>query len=331
MVRYLQGPVSIYCWKVKEKTIWIFGDQHVVSEDCGKNKDKVYLEDLIKSELENVKPDYIDLFLEHDFSTRFVKEKEISYIYRVSNTFRNCYMPRKKCLYKNLRIHAADRRRELEPLHNIIALCHELNGYMFYCNTFEEKVNTLLTLQFDVKAVLNYLKEINQQCHNIDDCYTTLYNILKIHKQLSKIEDKKLAKKINKFFNLNNYESFYPYYSEHEHHSFIRMEIKEIIQVFSKFFIKKDQKVAKFLITFIEGMSSTSDVFMDKYLIGRIFKEATGNNIIMNVGFVHADTYNKFFSKLPYAKQLFKKEAPRQQEYFSQCLSMTPEKLFTRS
>jgi hypothetical protein len=321
----IQGPVSANLWVVDGKKIWVFGDQHHVSEDCG-NAKHVYLEDLVDSAAAAAKSpsEKIEVFVERG---RTVKEDEgevKSYMARLNKHFYKCYSS--EC---SIKLHAADRRHDDQLLNDLTDMTLQIRSHFFdyKVNSYTEMDAFLRqNIKFDTTPFVTGLKKLPSKIKTVRDYLLYLLEDLKINKQLSKIENEALRKKIDKFFSVDKPTAISGFKGS-GYQKFLEIRISDLIRDLTnhgKSVVKQTKKKSNtpnVLTLFVLGFSDRCDIFMDKYLIGRMFGKSVGNKVVISVGFVHADTYNKLFREIG-GKHLFSSEAKRDQPTFHQCLKM---------
>jgi hypothetical protein len=317
----IQGPVSANLWEVEGKKIWIFGDQHHMSEDCA-NKKHLYLEDMIKTAVLKT-TEKIEVFVERGRSVDENEKDPETYMSRLNKHFFHCY--NSNC---SIKLHAADRRHDDKLLNDITSLTIQIRSIFFdhNKNSFPEMDEFLRNnIKFDTSLFTSGLKKLPREILTVRDYFLYLFENLKINKQLGKIENAVLAKQIDECFSIDQ-NSIIGGLKGPSYKKFLDIRMSDLIRDLSNLgkptkLTKKKSSTNNVLTLFILGFSERSDIFMDKYLIGRVFGKSVGNKIVISVGYVHADTYNEFFKKIR-AKHIFKSEAKRDKQTFNQCLSM---------
>jgi hypothetical protein len=272
--------------------------------------------------------DKIEVFVERGRSVDENKKDPESYMSRLNKHFYHCY--NYNC---SIKLHAADRRHDDQLLNELTSLSLQIHSIFFKhnVNSFPEMDQFLRNnIKFDTSFFVCELKKLPREIMTVRDYFVYLFENLKINKQLGKIENVVLKKQIDKFFSIDK-NSIIAGIKGTSHKKFLDIRVSDLIRDLNNLakptkLTKKKSSIQNVLTLFFLGFGERSDLFMDRYLIGRVFGKSVGDKVVISVGYVHADTYNEFFKKIG-AKHIFKSEVKRDKPTFNQCLSMK-KKLF---
>jgi len=305
----LIGPVSLskHSSFKYNKTIYTFGDQHVIEPKCKEDSKNNYIDivDFIQLTIEQFKDKKIDIFIENPLEKENLNYvKNDNYIYKLYNSFSDCFD--KNCKYTNARFHNADPRQDIE-MHDIFSAVSRI---------LEGKTN-LRGLRTDLHIINIWL--------NNEKIFENVIN-RKTTKQISNVRDKDVLSVLtyHKNWVLNYFKTNI-------------MATKFAIQTNIKDFLKTiytNRNLSESFKNQLESFSillmQTSNLEMDLYLLGRVFRtfgtEAESQNIIIYTGDAHSNIYRSVLAKLGFLDEGYiKREQPGKDGF--QCLNISKFKL----
>ncbi len=269
-IKYVDGPLMMVKYKMKESEIYLFGDIHNVIGNCvdSSNMNSVNIVKLIDIMIKGNPDLEIDFFMEDLYTTNLLKNVHLKtyiqprvdanlklqnpnfshrlpfYIFKLRDFFKACSFSKKMCKYywPNLRFHEIDIRQSI--------------NYADF-----EKIYILVSqnLLFDENTKNYYEKNYTN--------YETVKNNFKIEKEISNIQDEDIRNKLEKY---------------------LKDMFDEKVEKF-----KKDKTPKNILDIY--------STIMDGYTLGRMLRNFNGykpNSIIGFFGYQHLKVYHKFLTSL---------------------------------
>ena len=278
-INYILGPISYreYIWG--NINICLFGDIHLIEEDCPNQIGTVTFAGFLKSLLTQRQDIFYDFFAELDYIN--VKDKHyqgrsnddsVVNFNLVSNSFEECFkLDKRACPYENTRMHYID-YRTVNRNYSLTSPDYFTSGneYSFvtiYARIYEDLVHGVYKDEDnDNEEYLNY----------------PLFEFLSYSTQKFIDKDPKINKQLqNSYISKDIWDKFVNDYME---------DLRA----------KKREKANLSLIDFLPIFS----IIMDIYALGRMFRTFNitdtkrpqmPENIIIYVGNFHASVYNHFF------------------------------------
>ena len=335
MVTRLQGPITASHWEVFDKDIWLFGDVHEIRRGCKGRKYKD-LAKVIEEEakiLQATSPEKpkIEIFTENPFDDSKLAPEDYSYLPRIGYALRK--FTEEECHVKH---HRGDRRFNnslLKDLADISALFfsdgHGLtqrkkDGKLMDANDFTKPYDVSNPWGIDSEELIDhFVAPAIDECQKmgkmtIGKWLDNLFAELKINKQNDKIEDEDIKTQIKRYFSMEN-EVYNPWGTEKK--KMRRMRFTSVAKALKK--IRDGGILSSDEHLFLAGMLFVSCLFMDAYLIARVFGPSIGKRVIIFVGDWHRASYAKFFKQVG-GKRLLKKS----RRSAHQCVTL-PERLFS--
>lgn len=277
----LVGPISVsqHFSSKYNKTIYIFGDRHVIIENCFNNNLKtIYIDEFIENTINENKDKIIDVFLESPIPNKQgIREKFAeSYIEVIRRRFTNCF-DKGRCKLKNGRFHYADPRHD---------------GYAGSLTKFGWDISDFLDDQLSDREIKLLKRNASKyERENIKDIMLKTINP-KTEKQLRNIHYEEVKNIILE-------------YREKEKEDIIKNMDMYIFENVSNKIEKgiKDPKIYKIPSRITDIMR----VEMDIYLMSRIFRrfgnEPESKNIIIYAGDTHCMSYRRLLDKLGFIQK----------------------------
>jgi hypothetical protein len=303
--------------------IYIFGEYHYPTNSCNiQNKNKMNVFDFIKMNVFNT-PKFIDLFLEtayiDKFSTYDRYKSPGGTLLKFESEYRKCLDPIKKCEISNLRAHNTDIRLTktkklafIPFIHDLMFHIHKeiidyqksatnLDKYKYYLNLYKK---TLLR-EDNLQEIFDYTNATSYPL--LISLYIKIYN--RMGKQLSKV-DENVRKVLEQYMKdeLNKLNFYYLNFNN----------IFKFMETLPDNRVLTDKKQIKELNSYTVNNLLLETIFMDMYLMARVFRtfdnknkyenSNSPQNIIIYVGNKHAENYRKILNKLDF-KRIFKTDA----------------------
>jgi hypothetical protein len=293
---YIQGPVYVSIFKINNKNIFLFGDQHDTN-----HKDKLTKTKFITEFIDNLKPS-TDVFLESYFLGK--KNKRKLPIYDSISTITTVYNHYKDKMYNhnkreiNLRVHYTDVRTSTDLIffmNMIFLLIETLTDTPVEKNRFVKLYANFPTVQSlkqysDMMLLSNsFEKDIAQKLKrfeiNVNDVafYHNNKSVHRIRKQLLKLSNI-LQNKIIKYHN-DVCDEFIHKYSKYD------KAVSNIKKDNNNKYIHYDELFV--LETLLAWTSHLKDVYTLSRMLYYIIKGH--HNIVSYDGYAHTKRYVKFF------------------------------------
>tara|TARA_B110000211_G_C14076985_1_gene552567 strand:+ start:1136 stop:2470 length:1335 start_codon:yes stop_codon:yes gene_type:complete len=292
-ITQLNGPVALYLWDIKcpnntRKKILLLSEEHLLPRiPCPKsNNNCANVDDfLIKLlTMANAKNKCIDLFIEEKQKNRsaplYLKgggvNKNNNLLHHTKNTFYNCAWhaghpsTKKKCTYKNLRVHNFDLRfsnavgsrdrREHRTSNKLDILLYNLKQASGYSHRRDYSLLANYILGYTIKssdtARLNKLIEtLSNSATNITTpSYTKRYSVAEIKSDMTNFR-RIVKKEYNKYLKTK--------------HEYIPRKNRKLRSCLKHIINQKYNKTKEF--------AEYTHLFTDLYILSRIFMEFTKN------------------------------------------------------
>ena len=313
---YITGPVSLaeYYSEKYKKHIYIFGDRHITKSTC---PNETSIPDIIVHTLKNNPNKIIDLFMEAPFFKHETTWNLNNYV-KLSPDLRKCFnIDKKHCPYPNLRAHYAD----IRPYTIDSKIRHIRHKFLKFFNTI------LDNNKIDCNDLVKYINNINSLLSDNNDYYVKILKG-KISKETfvddifkNKLMAKQFAtcpqvvKNVMRKIFTEEYERII---KNTPNFNILNNDIIEFGDICKGNYEKNPIIIInKVRDTLLSSMIALGSIFMDAYLMGRLFRtfiepvnskynKYAQYNInpgeihyaIIYVGDVHAQMYRKILNAL---------------------------------
>jgi len=306
----------------------------VDSPKCASNEKNITFDNFLEYTFEDNRNKKIDLLTEtslEDVKSGIKYSDRNNYISYLTNNFIKCYS-KSECSYNNVRFHMADARNSSENILMNLTLTLVEAGYnIFECIRYMNNINSGV---FAINTAKIYTDQLRQGI-------TILESMLQKPIDYNSYIPKKTIKQINniKYPEIKVYLQNYLYSEIQKYtHDITKASLDELLSDSKELLnglITSDKskiitfgyKVPKNLFKFFLDPAM---VFMDVYLIGRIFRQFKDgtecNNCIIYAGNNHCENYEKILLDFGFAK-VFETHAKDQGSDKFQCLDLTGLKL----
>lgn len=306
---------------IYKKNIYIFGEHHNPKSICSLSKDNVCnVYDFVINMLNT--PKMIDFYLEAPIFSDQIPETITSSLDKFNIKFKSCLDKIKNCKYPNVRFHSTDVRLSKSSSSDFFTELFFSISFLYDYIIGEnlEKYNQSLATLSNIlenkiynDEKLNYEKNIKSYDELIS-YILNYYNSTKIMKQYESVFNKHIKQILMEYLydEITNLNLKY----------FKLSDIKTLINKLSKDKLPTDNEIIKNIKAFSLNWLKLTTYFMDVYLMSRLFRSfkqvdyqnsKDAENIIIYVGYEHADNYRKILKKLAF-KQIFH-ETSKKNEY----------------
>jgi len=334
---YIRGPMTLTVHRSKKygKYIYVFGENHMIYNECLKNKNSTTVEDFLATNIDK-SDKFIDLLIEMQYINKkgWKIRRGSSHIDDINDKFGiGCTGLKKECKYLNLRYHYVDVRSSPAASE----LIKSVDNFHNLARTTPSRIESELYVIIDHLEIL--LKAPFKNNKELADLLEKDFYSLKIEKQLKKM-DPDVKKLLIEYHNkihmkmMKEIESFD-----------VRTIVVQLLEIFTHIDRSDDQ-----LETITESHTRLSELFdklgivftkslsflyMDMYMLSRIFRGFTPvknmnslppKYIVMYSGNAHSDNYRKFLTEIGFEKIYDK----RTSNYTDNCLDIKdlPQPLF---
>lgn len=187
MKLYISGPCTYREYKIGERNIHIFGENHETTPEK-RGGECIDLIDILKIVIRRNNKKY-DIFVENEIQTmnndsEFYKMSNSKVINDIRGEFSSCMMYNKSCQYRNIRVHNTDFRRVFKSSNN--------TWYKYMSNFYRNPI-----------YILNKEGEVSKnKAQKTIRIVGDMLNNARIKKQYENIKDKTERNNILNFFNM---------------------------------------------------------------------------------------------------------------------------------